>query len=138
MKIHCTNYLQLFCVKNRSKKHEIFKKWEHFENRTSCRGSSPCKILTLAQIKIQKNISKTILQFIYSCSLQKTARKNNKYSRNVSILKIGHYAKAIAHEKPSLWLKYKHQKKKAKIHSTNHLELFRAKNRSKKQKIFEK
>ena len=42
---------------------------------------------------------KTILQDYESCSVQKTARKNNKYWRNETILKIGHLAKAIAHAK---------------------------------------
>ena len=37
-------------------------------------------------------MSKSILQIIYSCSLQKTAHKNTKYSTNESILKIGHHA----------------------------------------------
>ena len=37
-------------------------------------------------------MSKTILQIIYSCSVRKTAPKNAKYSRNESILKIGHHA----------------------------------------------
>ena len=50
-------------------------------------------------------MSKSILQIIYSYSLQKTAPKNTKYSRNESILKIGYYAKAIPHAKSSLWLK---------------------------------
>ena len=50
-------------------------------------------------------MSKSILQIIYSCSVQKTAPKNTKYSRNETILKIGHHAKAIAYEKSSLWLK---------------------------------
>ena len=45
-----------------------------------------------SKIKIPKNMSKSILQIIYSCSLQKTAPKNTKYSRNESILKIGHHA----------------------------------------------
>ena len=45
-----------------------------------------------SKIKIQKNMSKSILQIIYSCSVQKTAPKNTKYSRNESILKIGHHA----------------------------------------------
>ena len=45
-----------------------------------------------SKIKIPKNMSKSILQIIYSCSLQKTAQKNTKYSRNESILKIGHHA----------------------------------------------
>ena len=51
-----------------------------------------------SKIKIPKNMSKSILQIIYSCSVQKTAPKNTKYSRNESISKIGHHAKAIAHE----------------------------------------
>ena len=42
---------------------------------------------------------KTILQDYKSYSVQKTARKHTKYSRNETILKIGHLAKAIAHEK---------------------------------------
>ena len=37
-------------------------------------------------------MSKSILQIIYSCSLQKTAQKTTKYSRNESIFKIGHHA----------------------------------------------
>ena len=45
-----------------------------------------------SKIKIPKNMSKSILQIIYSCSVQKTAPKNTKYSRNESILKIGHQA----------------------------------------------
>ena len=45
-----------------------------------------------SKIKIPKNMSKSILQIIYSCSVQKTASKNNKYSRNESIFKIGHHA----------------------------------------------
>ena len=31
--------------------------------------------------------------------MQKTARKNTKYSRNETSLKIGHFAKALAHAK---------------------------------------
>ena len=58
-----------------------------------------------SKIKIPKNMSKCILQIIYSCSGQKTARKNTQYSRNETILKIGHNAKAIAHAKSSFWMK---------------------------------
>ena len=58
-----------------------------------CKGYSPCKILTLAQkLKIPKNMYNSILQIISSCSVQKTAPKNTKYSRNESIWKIGHRA----------------------------------------------
>ena len=42
-------------------------------------------------------MSKSILQIIYSCSVQKTAPKNTKYSRNETIFKIGHHTKAIAY-----------------------------------------
>ena len=45
-----------------------------------------------SKIKIPKNMSKSILQIIYSCSVHKTAPKNTKYSRNESILKVGHHA----------------------------------------------
>ena len=58
-----------------------------------------------SKIKIPKNMSKSILQITYSCFVQKTSRKKTEYSRNESILKIGHHAKAIAHAKSSLWLK---------------------------------
>ena len=58
-----------------------------------------------SKIKNAKNMRKTILQEQLNCSVQKTARKNTKYSRNERILKIGHFAKAIAHAKWSVWVK---------------------------------
>ena len=45
-----------------------------------------------SKIKIPKNMSKSFLHIISSCFLQKTAPKNTIYSRNNSILKIGHHA----------------------------------------------
>ena len=45
-----------------------------------------------SKIKIPKTRSKSILQIIYSCSVQKTSPKNTKYSRNENILKIGQHA----------------------------------------------
>ena len=55
-----------------------------------------------SKIKIPENMSKSILQIVSSCSVQKTAPKTTKYSRNDTILKIGHHAKAIANAKSSL------------------------------------
>ena len=52
-----------------------------------------------SKIKNAKNMRKTVLQERYSCSVQKTVRKNTKYLRNEKILKIGHLAKAIFHAK---------------------------------------
>ena len=158
----------MFCVRNQSRKEEIFEKWDDFEKRPSCKGYSPCKILILDQklkfqktcgnpfyksftvvlckknlekrpniremrqfwksaimqrhyawkiqnpmqnpyfgskIKFPKNLSKSIPQVIYSCCVQKTARKKAKYSRNETILKLGYHAKAIVHAKSSLWVK---------------------------------
>ena len=59
----------------------------------------------VSKIKIPRNLSKSILQIIYSCSVQKTAPKNTKDSKNETILRISHHAKAIAHAKSSLWVK---------------------------------
>ena len=44
-------------------------------------------------------MQKIILQEQKGCSVQKTAGKNTKYSPNETILKIAHFAKAIAHAK---------------------------------------
>ena len=41
-------------------------------------------------------MSKSILYSHWSNSVQKTARKNTKYSSNETMLKIGHLAKSIA------------------------------------------
>ena len=41
-----------------------------------------------------------------SCPVQKTARKNTKCSRNATILKIDHIAKAIAHAKAIAFAKW--------------------------------
>ena len=47
----------------------------------------------------------TTLQEHQSYSVQETARKNTKYSRNETILKIGHLSKAIAFAKLSVCVK---------------------------------
>ena len=48
---------------------------------------------------------KTILRAHESCSVQKTASKNTKYSTNESILKMGRLARAIDFAKWSVWVK---------------------------------
>ena len=81
-----------------------------------------------SEIKIPKNMSKSILQIIQSCSAQKTASKNPKYSRNKSILKIGHHAcKGYSPCKILTLAQELIFQKHVKIHSTNHLQLFSAK-----------
>ena len=44
-----TSTLDLFCAKNRWKKHQIFQKWDHFETRPSCKGYRLFKMVNLAQ-----------------------------------------------------------------------------------------
>ena len=76
--------------------------------------------------------------------MQKSAGKNTKYSRNETILKIGHLAKAIASAwviafaKWSLWVKTYNSKKDAKNHSTTGLQLYCRKDGCKKHGIYSK
>ena len=79
-------------------------------------------------------MSKCILQIIKSFSVEKTARRNTKSSKNESILEIGHYQKATAHSEYSFWVKNRNSKKLEESHFTNHLD----NNRSKKHQMFEK
>ena len=73
-------------------------------------------------------MSKSILYSHWSNSVQKTARKNIKYSRNNTMLKIGHLAKsiafalAIAFAKYSIWAKILNCLKHVKIDSVFALE----------------
>ena len=77
--------------------------------------------------KNAKNMRKAILQPYYSCFVQKTALKNTRCSRNETILKIGHLAKAIACAKWSVWIKKLKLAKTFKNDSTTTLGLFCAK-----------
>ena len=103
VKIHSTNHWQLFCTKNRPKKHQIFEKWDRSKSRPSCKGYSPCKIITLGQkLKFQKTLHNPFYKSFPLVLCKKPLEKNTKYSRNKTILKIGHHAKALAHAKSSL------------------------------------
>ena len=68
-------------------------------------------------------MSKSIVYWHWSNSLQKTTGKNTKYSRNETMLKIGHLAKsialarAIAFAKYSIWAKILNCLKTVKIDS---------------------
>ena len=118
--------LELFCAKNRCKKHQIFEKWDHFENRPSWKGYRFCKNDQFeSKTQMAKNVRKAILQARYSCSVQKTARENTKYSRKENILKIGHLAIDCA--KWSVWVQNSKGQKRAKTDSTSTLEFLCAK-----------
>ena len=87
---------------------------------------------------------KTILQEYCSCSLQKSAPKNTKYSRNETILKIGHLAKALAHamtlafENRQFRSKLKNAKNMQKTILQQYCSCSLQKKRSKKHHIFDK
>ena len=54
--------LELFFAKDRLRKHQIFEKWDDFENRPSCKGYSLYKMVSLGQkLTFKKTCDKTIL-----------------------------------------------------------------------------
>ena len=84
-------------AKNRSKKHQIFEKWDHFENLPSCKGYAQAKIADChlgSKIKNAKHMRPFYKKLELFCAENRCAPKNE------TILKIGHLAKAIAHAKP--------------------------------------
>ena len=81
-KTYSTNHLELFCAKKPLQKTLTIR--DHFENRPSYL----CKILTLGQkLEFQKTCQNPFSNHL-EVFCQKTARKNTKYSRNETILKI--------------------------------------------------
>ena len=78
-----TRTLELFGAKNRSNKHQIFEKKDHFENRPSCKdysackGYSLCKMVSLGQkLKMpktcEKRFDKNIRVALWKKPIQKT------------------------------------------------------------------
>ena len=145
------NSTLVLCKKRLQKAPNIGKKKDNFENRPSTNGYSPCKGYRLCKmVSLGQNLQmpRTCEKPFYNTSAvvlcKKTARKNTKYWKKKTILKIGHLAKAIAHAKAiafakwSNWVKNYKCQKHAKNHSTRSAELFCAKNASKKHQILEK
>ena len=125
--------------KTAAKNTKIFEKWDHFENRPSCKGYRLCNMVSLAQkLKWPKTCEKRFYKHVRVVLCKKPPQKNTKYWRNETILKIGHLAKAIDYAK--LWglVKNSNGQKRAINDSTITLELFFAKKRLKKHQIFEK
>ena len=135
-----TSRLELFCAKNRWKKHQIFQKWDHLKNRPSCKVYRLCKMVSLGQ-KIQraknslKNDSTSTLELF--CAKNR-CKKKNKYWRNKTFLKIDHLAKAIDFAKWSVWVQNLKWPKTFEKRFYNHVRAVVFKNRWKKNQIFEK
>ena len=99
--------IRVVLCKNRSKKHQIFQKWDNLENWKSCKGYSLCKMVNLWQkLKKPNTCEKPFYRNIRVVLSKKTAGKNTKYSRNETIWKIGHLAKATAHAKAIAFAKW--------------------------------
>ena len=91
-----------------------------------------------SKIFFSKNMPKMNLQEQLSCSVRKTPAKSIQYSRNETILKIDHFGKCIPHAKWGIWVKNFFLQKYAESQTEKNFKLFCAKNRWKKQPIFEK
>ena len=125
--------------KTAGKNNQIFAKLDHFGNRPSCKGYTLCKMVSLGQkFKWSKTCQKRFYKHVRVVLCKKPMEKTPNTSRNETILKIGHLAKAIDFAKWSVWVKNSNGQKRAKNDSTSTLELFCAKNRCKKHQIFEK
>ena len=72
------------------------------------------------------------------CSVQKKCTTKTKYSRNETILKISHLAKAIAFERWSVWVKKSYQKRSKNDFATILELMCGKKNPRKKHQIFKK
>ena len=121
------------------KKHQILEKWDHFENRPSCKGYTLCKMVSLGKkLKWPKTCEKRFYRHVRVVLCKKPLQETTKYWRSETILKIGHLAKAIHCAKWSVWVKNWNGQKRAQNDSTSTLELFCAKNRWEKHQILQK
>ena len=99
--------LELFFGKSRLGKHQIFDKWDDFENRSSCKGYSVGKMVSLRQkLKFRKTCEKRFFNHIRVVLCKRPLEKTTDIRKKTTILKIGHHAKAIALAKWSVWVKH--------------------------------
>ena len=64
--------LDLFFAKNQLRKHQMFEKWDDFENRPSCKGYSLCKIVSLGpKLKFKKTCDKRFFNHVRAVLCQK-------------------------------------------------------------------
>ena len=76
------NIRVVLCKKTARKKHQIFEKWDDYENRPSCKGDSPCKgfkvwkMVCLDQkLKLPKTCEKPLLKKIRVVLCEKPLEK---------------------------------------------------------------
>ena len=136
--------MQLFYAKNSSKKLLIFEKWETFENCQKwppTKAYSLCKIVTLGQkLKMQEKMLKTFLQHIAVVLCKKRLQKTPNIRKMRAFWKLLKWPPTKRYslcQILTLGQKLKMQKNMLeRFYDT--LQMFYAKNGSKKQLIFKK
>ena len=74
--------LELSCVKNRSRKDQIFEKWDDFENKPSCKGYSLCKIVSLGwKLKLKKHAKSDSLIILELFCARKPLRRDQIFEK---------------------------------------------------------
>ena len=136
---HFTLTLELFCGKNRSKKHEILKKWDNFENRPSWKSCSLFKMVSLGQkLKMSKTCKNQFYNNITVGLCKKTLEKSPNIGEIDNFENRPSWKSYSLFKMVSLGQKWKMPKTCKKNHSTRILPLVSAKNRSKKHQILKK
>ena len=106
------------------------------------KGYSLCKIASLGQsLKLPKTCGKPLYKYIrvVLCKKRSSKKANIRKIRPIgNLAKNGLYAKAIAFAKWQVWVKHWNCQKHTQNNCAITLQLFYAKNRSKKHLIFEK
>ena len=59
-----------------------------------------CNFVPLHNSQLHRRTTESILQEHWRCSVQKPARKNTKYSRHETILKVGHFTQTMQRPQP--------------------------------------
>ena len=128
-------------AKKRSKKHLIFEKWQHFQNGQNwpwCMGYSPCKMVSLGQkLKIRKRCEKRFYDHIKLVVCKKPLQKPPNI-RKITALRRWLKLATMPMQNGQFGSKNKKWQKGAKNDCATTLNLLCAKNRSKKNLIFEK
>ena len=74
--------LELFCAKNRLRKHQIFEKWDDFQNRPSYKGYSVGKMVSLGQkLKFRKTCAKRFFNHIRVVLCKKPLEKHQIFEK---------------------------------------------------------
>ena len=125
-------HVRVVLCKNPLEKTPYIREMRPFLNGPSCKGYRLWKMVSLAEkFKWPETSEKRFYEHVRVVLCKKPLEKH-KYSRNETILKIGHLGKPIDFATWSVWLKNSNGQKRAKNDSTSTLELFCGKKTARK------